>query len=331
MNIAIFNFATFNLATTLGAFSFGSLFFIAPATSAEVSVERHAERAVVQIDGELFAEYRTLGHQPVIWPIIGPTGEPMTRSYPLGPLLESEMGDHPHHRSLWFTHGDVNGMDFWVDPKAKQADSPKNEILHRKFVKIESKDRQAVIVTQNDWTSDGRKICEDERTVVFGTDGGMRWIDFTIQLKATAGDVKFGDTKEGTFAIRVPGPMKVDAQLGGHLVNSRGQKDAAAWGQPAEWVDYYGPVAGETVGIAILSHPSNFRHPCRWHVRNYGLFTANPFGEHHFKKSNVEQGAVTVSAGDSLTLRYRVLFHQGDTQGANIEKVYRDFAALVPE
>jgi hypothetical protein len=39
---------------------------------------------------------------------------------------------------------------------------------------------------------------------------------------------------------------------------------------------------------------------------------------------------VTIPAGDSLTLRYRVIFHGEDTQAANLEKVYRDFAAATP-
>ena len=61
-----------------------------------------------------------------------------------------------------------------------------------------------------------------------------------------------------------------------------GQTNAAAWGKRAEWVDYHGPVDGETVGIAIFNHPSSFRYPTGWHVRTYGLFAANPFAEHSF-------------------------------------------------
>ena len=55
--------------------------------AAEVTVERSEKGAVVKIDGKPFAEYLTRsGHQPAVWPIIGPTGKAMTRSYPAGPL-----------------------------------------------------------------------------------------------------------------------------------------------------------------------------------------------------------------------------------------------------
>ena len=174
-----------------------------------------------------------------------------------------------------------------------------------------------------------KRVCEDERTLIFGSEpDGSRWIDFTITIKANDGDVTFGDTKEGSFAVRVADSMRVDAKKGGHIVNSEKQLNAAAWGQPARWVDYTGPVEGETVGIAIMSHPQSFRPTPRWHVRAYGLFAANPFGEKDFPNPGAaDQGAVTIKKGDSLTLKYRVWLHKGDTNVEAIEREYRDFAS----
>ena len=31
---------------------------------------------------------------------------------------DGESSDHPHHRSLWFTHGSVSGVDFWSEEKS---------------------------------------------------------------------------------------------------------------------------------------------------------------------------------------------------------------------
>jgi hypothetical protein len=294
-------------------------------SAAEVAVERSERGAVVKIDGELFAEYLTKsGHQPAVWPIIGPTGKPMTRSYPAGPLLPGEMNDHPHHHSLWFTHGDVNHRDFW---RTSEESHQNNEIRHREFVSTETLGDTAKIVTRNDWIAEGTKIGEDERTLVFGADGSGRWIDFTVRLKASEGDLTFGETKEGLFGVRVSGPLTVDSKKGAHILNSRGQVDERAWGQFAEWVDDYGPVDGEVVGIAMFSHPENFRHPTRWHARTYGLLAANPFGDAEFgpDSSQPKQGAVTIPKGDELVLRYRVLLHAGDPQEADVAAAYQKF------
>jgi len=288
--------------------------------AAEVTAEPSEKGAVVKIDGQLFTEYVVdaglepkLG--PILWPIIGPTGKPVTRAHPMaeGP---NERKDHPHHRSLWFNHGDVNGLSFWH----------LETIRHREFVKMES-GRQAVIITRNDWLApNGQRVCEDERKLIFGADGDARWIDFDITLKATDGPVKFGDTKEGTMGVRVAGTMKVDAKLGGRIVNSEGQTDRDAWGKQAAWVDYHGPVDGQIVGIAVMNHPSSFRFPTYWHVRTYGLFAANPFGLHNFKGSDEYDGSHTLAQGESITLRYRFLFHKGDEKMGKVAQAFAAYA-----
>ncbi len=294
---------------------------------AEVTAEPSERGVVVEVDGQPFAEYLThTGHQPAVWPIVGPTGKRMTRSYPIGPRLPGEETDHPHHRSMWFTHGNVNGLDFWLEPE-HSAEHQDNQIVHREFRKIAS-GCEAKVVAVDDWMSDGKKVCEDERSLVFGADGKVRWIDFTVTVKATDGPVTFGDTKEGAFGLRVPGTMKVDAGLGGRIENSHGQVNADAWGMPAKWVDYFGPVDGETVGLAIFSHPDNFRPECRWHARDYGFVAANPFGQREFRQEGPPQGAVALSPGAELTLRYRVVLHVGDTQQAGIADLYRQWIAV---
>ena len=105
--------------------------------------------------------------------------------------------------------------------------------------------------------------------------------------------------------------MRVEAKQGGQIVNSEGQRDDKAWARRAAWVDYHGPLDGETVGIAILNHPSSFRYPTYWHVRTYGLFAANPFGVRDFTRAPGADGSYEIAPGKSLTLRYRVLLHRG--------------------
>jgi hypothetical protein len=294
--------------------------------AAEVTVEPSEKGAVVKVDGKPFAEYlKKAGHQPAVWPVIGPTGKAMTRSYPDGPLLDGEMNDHPHHHSIWFTHGDVNQRDFWTEHKPTALSS---EIKHRDFVKIES-GPTARIVTTNDWISDGKKMLEDGRTLVFGEDKFGRYIDFAVTLNASEGDVTFGETKEGSFGVRANGPLTVDAKKGAKLTNNHGMMDGDAWGMFADWIDDYGPVEGEVVGVALFSHPDNYRHPTRWHARTYGLLAANPFGEGEFPKdaSQPKQGPKKLAKGEKMTLRYRVLLHAGDPQQADVAGAFKEFAA----
>ena len=287
--------------------------------AAEITAERSEKGVVVKIDGRPFTEYLAdFRGTPILWPIIGPTGKPMTRAYPMGKGT-NEREDHPHQRSMWLTHGEVNGVSFW--------ELGRGTIKHREFVQIAS-GQSAVIVTRNDWLApDGKKVCEDQRMLTFGTDGHARWIDFDIAITASDGPVKFGDTKEGTMGVRVAETMMVEAKKGGRIVDSEGRTDEKAWGKRAAWVDYYGPVDGQTVGIAILNHPSSFRFPTYWHVRTYGLFAANPFGRRDFEGKKEVDGSYTLPAGETMTLRYRVLLHEGDEKSGKVAEAFTAYAA----
>jgi hypothetical protein len=294
------------------------LSFAGSHAAAQWTVEQTDRGVTVKLDGKLVTEYLIRsGAKPILWPLVGPAGQPLTRAYPLEEIAAEEH-DHPHQRSCWFTHGQVNGIDFWGELPGHGT------IEHQKFEAVEGGDR-ARIVSHNHWLApDGTKQCEDDRRLLLRTDGGRRLIDFDITLRATDGPVVFGDTKEGSFGVRMASSIRVDSKQGGRIVNSCGQENAGAWGKPAPWVDYHGPVDGQKAGIAILNHPTSFRFPTYWHVRTYGLFAANPFGIHDFSGS--DGGAYTLPAGDSLSLRYRIVLHAGDELEGAIAEAYKAYA-----
>jgi hypothetical protein len=121
--------------------------------------------------------------------------------------------------------------------------------------------------------------------------------------------------------------MKARGEPGkGHIVNSEGLTDGDTWGKRANWCDYYGPVGGEIVGIAIFDHPDNPHHPTWWHVRDYGLFAVNPFGIHDFEKKPAGTGNLVIPAGQSATFKYRFYFHKGDDKQGKVAELYTEYA-----
>ncbi len=291
--------------------------------AAPFEVKKSDDGVEVWQNGKLLTRYvKKSKTKPILWPLHGPHGSEITRAYPMRKAGEGERGDHPHHRSFWFDHGDVNGVSFWHENEGAGS------IEHREFLKTTGGDT-AVITTRNDWvTPEGKTVCSDVRTLTFGVDEGMNYIDVDVTVTAK-GDTVFGDTKEGSFGVRTAGTMKVDSKLGGTITNSEGQTDKGAWGKPASWVDYVGPVKGNTVGIAILNHPSSFRYPTHWHVRTYGLFAANPFGlKDFYGKASGKDGTHKMKDGETFTLRYRVLLHKGDTKSAGIAEAFKRYAQV---
>jgi len=81
----------------------------------------------------------------------------------------------------------------------------------------------------------------------------------------------------------------------------------------------------------MFDHPQNPRHPTWWHVRDYGLFAANPFGEHDFEKlSNKDAGDLTIPPRKSITFRYRFYLHGGDERQARIAEKYQQYVKSLP-
>lgn len=294
-----------------------------PATG--VKIAEHAKSLTVEINGKLFTEYCFADvPRPHFYPVMGPTDAAIVRHWPMKEGVPDEEHDHPHHKSLWFTHGSVNGIDFWTEGDKK------GKIVHEGFAEVSSGPQVGVIVAQNKWVApDGKVVCTDTRTHRFYNRQDDRIMDFEVTVRAINGKVTFGDTKEGSLGIRLAPTMQAEGKVAkGHIINSDGLKEqAGAWGKRAEWCDCYGPVNDQTVGVAIFDHPGNPRHPTWWHVRGYGLFAANPFGQHDFENKPAGTGDLVIPDGQSVTFRWRFYIHKGDATEGKVAEHYREYAA----
>ena len=153
-----------------------------------------------------------------------------------------------------------------------------------------------------------------------------RTIDVAFKLRATEGDVVFGDTKEGTFAMRLHPALRVQGKIAsGTLTDSEGRLGKEVWGKRARWVHDYGIIDGNDVGVAIFDHPSNLRHPTWWHARTYGLIAANPFGKHDFQGGPSGSGDFVLKKGQEMTLRYQVIVHYGSWSPDRLEFLWKEW------
>ncbi|HVW21034.1 MAG TPA: PmoA family protein [Opitutaceae bacterium] len=309
---------------------------VLPAARASDDVKLTAlpDRVRIEIGGRLFSEYIFSGaHRPYLYPVLSADGTPLTRDFPMK-STPGEDHDHPHHRSLWFAHSNVNGIDFWNEGTAGST-RPKGSIVHASLDEVTS-GPQGTIRASDRWVApDGTLICTDDTTILVRGTARARYLDYTVTVHALPGKpLFFGDDKDGTMAIRVAQWMtlphrngKVSEPGAGHILTSAGDRDADAWGKRADWADYYAPRGGKVYGVAIFDDPRNLRHPTWWMARDYGLFGANPFGKHFYENtSDPHSGDYTVPAGGSLTFRYFFYFHEGDPAAAGVARLYHDYA-----
>lgn len=284
---------------------------VSAAEKGVVRLERNDGAIEITINGEEFATFHSEGYdKPFIEDLRAPGGIVVTRS-----LEKEAVTDHPHHKGLWASVDEVNENRHWME--AQPIRTKNVEIL-------KAEGDPASFKMTNIWLGENEKpVLREETTVSISAD---RVVSYDMQL-SPAGDesVTFGDTKEGFFALRLRDELREKGGNGKITTANRATGESEAWGKPSPWVDYSGTVGDKPVGVAIFDHPSNFR-PSRYHVRAYGLFAVNPFGESAYTNGKNDARPFSLKKGDTLRLRYAAYVHAGDADAADVAGRYAKFA-----
>lgn len=304
--------------------------------AASVKLDRKENQIAVSVDGQPFTTYY-FGPEtakPYLMPLRTASGIIVTRGFPV--VNDVSAGDpkasafEPHQRPLYFGHGDIDGLDFWQEPVFDKyyTDHGKQAYGHMALKDVEKAategDSATIRASFTLNSPNNRVIGEETQTFTFRGDSQTRIIDCEFVLHATNGPLDLGDTKEGTFAIRLAPELSAPHA---HMSNSNGAVgEKEIWGKPADWVSYSGTIDGKPVSVTVFDSPKSFRHPTTWHARAYGLFAANPFGIREFTRDPGKDGSWTLPEGKSLTFRYRVVIHEGEFQAAQIGEEYRQYA-----
>jgi len=301
---------------------------VVSAQDAVVRLTRKVDAVEVSIGGRPFAVYN-IGKdlpKPFFSPVLTPGGKIMSRP------IEKPGDDHPHHKGIWVAVDEVNDVRFWAErgkiqnvavKLLKSSSGPPSANVPRTSVDF-SAGSPAQLLVVNHWLGDDGKPVVTETTVI-----GIysnRLLTYDITFTAGGRQVTFGDTKEGMFGVRMVDSMR--EQEGGQVVNADDlQGCSQCWGKVSDWVDYFGKVDGETVGVALFDHPLNFRRS-RYHVRSYGLFTLSPFGERAYTGGKRPADPLILLPDSSLRLRYGIFFHAGDTNAGQVADMYLRYLKL---
>jgi len=258
----------------------------------------------VKIDGKEFTTLRVDKAQPkpYFYPVRAADGAMICRQ------LENPV-DHPHHKGIWCSIDEVNGIKFWAE---------KGKIENQSVEILAASGDPAKIKLVNYWLgADGKPVVIETAVVsIFAN----RLIAYDGTFTAGEQLVTFEDTKEGMFGIRVADSLR--GSSGGQIVNAEGMHgEKECWGQESKWVDYFGTVDGKTYGVTLIDHPQNFRKS-RFHVRNYGLFTASPFGQKAYTNDKLPADPLSLEPGKSFRLRYGLYVHAGDTEQGMVPATY---------
>ncbi len=278
-----------------------------------VKFQRTPGRIEILMDGKPFTRffYGPEWANPFLHPLRTTTGVVVTRGYPVE-TVAGESNDHIWQHGLWYSHGDINGVDFWRDLGAAKtgrmvvAGEPKtsgNRLRATLMLVTPAKETMGSVVEEYS----------------FSRSGSSQVVDARITIRADRGRaLKMGDTEEGALGIRFAEEFRVDR--GATLTNSEGITGRGIWGKRAKWVDYSTTIQGQKVGVLMLDDPGNPKYPTWWHARHYAFAAANPFGVHDFENDKSKDGSVTIPAGQTLAFHYRVVIHLGGLDAVKVSE-----------
>jgi hypothetical protein len=278
---------------------------IALATEPGLAFNKTDDRIVILNGGQTLSEYvfaDPVVPRPYLINVKTLDGIQVTRNHP---VQSGDDHDHPHHTGIFFTFGDLNGIDFW---------HLKGRVVHERFA-VEPRTVKGAVgfAVENRYESlDGSVVFASERAVLEArlTDDGILY-NFHNLITPHEKGLIVGSKEEGGLAVRVATPIAISSNSGGRMVDADGRSGGAAiWGQQTDWVDYSGTINDRYVGILIVPHKRNFSR-CWWHARDYGLLAGNPFGP-----LNQKGQRHLIHRGHTLVLRYDVLIHSSPASEA---------------
>ncbi len=259
-------------------------------------------------------------------PFFHPLRTPLSRRV----LTLFEPHDHVWHRGLWFTIKFINGENFWEENGAPGSWGAQ---VVGKPPTVSCGDNGEVSITHNaDWmrptvreNRDGDNVVFNEtRSVAYrplGASGDAYALDFHTVLSARAYlllDRTPYTTWGGYGGLTFRGSRNWRET---RLLFSTGETSERPLGLPARWCDLSGKLDGGADlagGVACFDHPDNPRHPTPW----YGGTGPG----HYFNAAFLFHEPMTVRAGDSLHLRYRVVVHEDVWDHERLDSLYADWA-----
>lgn len=283
------------------------------------------ERRTLRRDGRPVLSLTQGRHRAYLFPLYTPQGFAVTSEAP---------ADHPHHNSFWIAADHVHCQmpaadnriedytyNFYLD-ETFQGRAP-GQILAVETSGAASGESAFEISQRLEWRGPmewaapaGRVAATEKRLLRIAVEDDAYVIDVESRLAAADWDFVIGPTRHSYFNVRIAEGIAVTS--GGTVIDDAGRSGGAAiTGTDARWVDYSGPVGGgHRAGVAVFPHPRD-HSDVSWFVTDWGVVTVGPF----------RKEGRTVRKGESVTVRYRTIIHDGDAAAAAISDRYADFIA----
>lgn len=293
-----------------------------------VTIDRQPRSLSMIVDGEPILRYWT-DERPLpraeldsiflrggyLHPVQTPSGRTVTGDYASG---------HPHHHGIWsaWTNTEFRGgtPDFWnmqhgtgaVVPMALDSTwtGSVHAGLHARHRYVDYSTAEPVTALYEQWKLQVYDLPSGATAVSY------RLFDLTV-TQSTASSSPLGLPTYHYGGVAVRGPDEWYGPDNAHFLTSAGKDRSNGNETRARWTYIGGEVENERAGLAMLSHPENFRapQPVRIHPE-MPYFTFAPS----------QLGRWSIRPGDPYTARYRFVAFDGRPDPDTLDRLWNDYA-----
>ena len=272
--------------------------------AAKITAVKVGSKINVTINGKYFTGYIFSSDEkyPFFYPVNGPLSG--------GSVTSMRNGEYPHHSSLFFGCDMVNGGNYW------QEGLERGRIISVNAEIIKEGGDTVIISDECIWSRPGASspIKDSRRIIITAPSPTLYQIDVEITMEMLL-DVQIRKTNHSLFSARMAADLSV--KNGGTMINAEGASgEKATFGKPSPWIDFYGKRGNVTEGLTIMQHPSNPWYPSPWFTRDYGFISPTPM----YWPAN--DTVTSLKKGETLSLKYRVLVHGGNSVEAKIKELF---------
>lgn len=225
--------------------------------------------------------------------------------------------DHPWHRAVWFSWKTINAVNYWEEAPETGRSAGETRVARIKRQVSDSGAVQFELDIDYAAAHGDSVVMEEQRRLLVSPPGkaGVYTIDWSATFQALENDVTLDRTPPANQPNGQPwggyagwSVRMNKGVMGGIFVNSRGAENADR--QPAAWMLFKAPQGGS---LLFMDHPQNLNYPAKWY-----LAPNMPY----FSPAVIHDARHTIKAGQTLSLRYRLVVAPGSMTSDHARKAW---------
>ncbi|HET8781913.1 MAG TPA: PmoA family protein, partial [Pyrinomonadaceae bacterium] len=248
-----------------------------------------------------------------IHPVFTPSGRLVTDDYP---------SDHYHHHGIWFawtkTEFDGAHPDFWnVGDGTGRVDFEGVDSAWSGPVYAGLKSRQQYVALSGKAPKTALNEQWDVRVYNVGQGGKSYFLFDVVATQQCASDspLILEEYRYGGMGVRGHRNWRDKSKVA--FLTSEGKTRESGNATKARWIHMSGMVDEQTVGIAVLDHPGNFRSP-----QPLRIHPDDPY----FNFAPSQLGRFEIKPGEKYVVRYRYVVADGGPDKAELDRLWSDYA-----